>query len=312
MYYFNYNVWFAFDSKEYLKLHREGYICATYNKEIGQKLLTELPQLIDNNSPVDLYAYALVLYKNGDRFDKDKAFAIFDKLCDQEYLPAYNAYGVCLFDGICVTKSIPGAIRLFKKASDLGCISSKYNLGYFYLRGIGVDKDIELGKSFIEDAANKGCNNALHALGSFYLQGLNGYPQDYNSAFNYLKQASNHYSAKAASLLADMYLNGLGCTKDIDKAIKEHVHASMLDFVPSQKFLADTYYYGKVTEKNIDRAYSYYLRAAENGDAYSMYSVGYMIVKNEVFWVDKSIGIDWLKKSASLGNEDAEKLLSKL
>lgn len=309
MYYFNYTVWFAYDPKYYLQLHREGFICCTYDKETGKKLLSELPKLIDNDSPVDLYAYAIALYKNGDRMDKDKAFYLFDKLIDKDYLPAINAYAVCLYDGICVSKNLPGAARMFKKASDLGCVTAKYNLGNAYLNGYGVDIDIPLGTSLIEDAASRGNTSALHALGTFYYQGKYGYPKDYYSAFNYFKEASIHYQAKAAFLLADMYIKGLGCDKDIEKGLKEYQHAASLDHVPSQKFLGDVYYYGSMAPKDIDRAYSNYLRAAENGDDYAMYSVGYMIVKGEVFWVDKSIGIDWLKKASKLGNSEATKLL---
>lgn len=313
MYYFNYRAWFAYDAKDYLKLHREGFICSTYNKEIGKKLLIDLPKLIDENDPVDAYAYALALYKNGDLIDKNKAFYLFDKLCDKEYLPAYNAYAICLFEGICVPKNLNGAIKLFKKASDLGCISAKYNLGYCYIFGYGVEKNISIGSSLIETAADKGLSQANHALGLYYYKGENGYPQDYYAAFNYLKEASNRYSAKAAYLLAEMYQNELGCEKSIDNCIKEHTHAALLDYVPSQKFLGDAFYYGNIVEKNIDRAYSNYLAAANNGDSYAMYSVGYMIVTGKAFWImDKSIGKDWLIKAANLGNNDAKELLKKL
>jgi len=312
MYYFNYTVWFAYDVKYYLQLHREGFICATYDKKTGKQLLTDLPKLIDNNSPVDLYAYAIALYQNGDRIDKDRAFAYFDKLIDMDYLPAINAYAVCLYDGICASKNLPGAARMFKKAADLDCVTAKYNLGNAYLNGYGVDVNISLGSSLIEEAASRGNTSALHALGTFYYKGKYGYPQDYYSAFNYFKEASLHYHAKAAYILADMYINGLGCTKDIEKGLKEYAHAAVLDHVPSQKFLGEAYYYGEITTKDIDRAYSFSLMAAENGDDHAMYSVGFMIVTGEVFWIDKSIGIDWLKKASKLGNENATKLLRKL
>ena len=52
--------------------------------------------------------------------------------------------------------------------------------------------------------------------------------------------------------------------------------------------------------------------AAENGDPYSMYSVGYMIVKKEYMWVDRFEGIKWLQKASYKGDEAATKLLNNL
>ena len=52
--------------------------------------------------------------------------------------------------------------------------------------------------------------------------------------------------------------------------------------------------------------------AAENGDAYSMYSVGYMVVKKEITTVDRYVGICWLTKAVDAGSEDAQKLLDNL
>ena len=37
-----------------------------------------------------------------------------------------------------------------------------------------------------------------------------------------------------------------------------------------------------------------------------------MIVKKEKAWVEKSVGIDWLRKAANLGYEDAKELLKKI
>lgn len=313
MYLFNFRSWYAYDTKGYLQLHHEGFVCPAYNNEVASKLLIELPKTINKNDPVDLYAYAYVLYNNGDLTDKNKAFAIFDKLCDQDYLPAYNAYAVCLFEGVCVPENKAGAVRMYKKAADLDFAPAMYNLGYCYLNGIGIEKNVSLGTSFIENSAQNGYGVALHALGLFYYKGEYGYPQDYYSAFNYLKEASYRYRAKASYLLAEMYLKGLGCEKNIDKCISEHELAASLDYVPSQKFLGDNFYYGQITEKNMDRAYSNYLAAANNGDDYAMYSVGYMIITGKAYWIwDKSIGKQWLIKASNLGNKDAKELLKKI
>ena len=109
-----------------------------------------------------------------------------------------------------------------------------------------------------------------------------------------------------------MYLEGKGCTKNIQKGLQELSAAASLGHLKSQKKLGDAYYFGKITTKNLERAYTYYLMAAENGDPYSMYSVGYMIVKKEYMWVDRFEGIKWLQKASYKGYEAATKLLNNL
>ena len=52
--------------------------------------------------------------------------------------------------------------------------------------------------------------------------------------------------------------------------------------------------------------------AAENGDAYAMYSIGYMIVKKEYLLADRYSGISWLQKASYLGYKSATELLYNL
>ena len=54
------------------------------------------------------------------------------------------------------------------------------------------------------------------------------------------------------------------------------------------------------------------LKAAESGDSYAMYAYGLMIVKGEVLFTEREVGIKWLKKAAEKGEQAAIDLLEKL
>ena len=71
-------------------------------------------------------------------------------------------------------------------------------------------------------------------------------------------------------------------------------------------------YFGEEIKKDFEKAYSYYLMSAEQGDPYSMYSLGYMIVNKEKAFIERYEGISWLQKAAYEGYEDAIELLKKI
>ena len=108
------------------------------------------------------------------------------------------------------------------------------------------------------------------------------------------------------------YILGTGCSKNIDMAIKYFRNAAGTGHNKAANKLGDIYYYGEGTPKDAGKAHAFYLMAAENGDSYGMYSVAYMILNGEIYWVDKSVGKQWLKKAADLGNESAINLLKKI
>ena len=109
-----------------------------------------------------------------------------------------------------------------------------------------------------------------------------------------------------------MYLSGTGCSKNIEEGIKYLRNATTTGHNKAAIKLGDMYYYGESIPKDVGKAYAFYLMAAENGDAYGMYSVAFMILNGENYWVDKSVGKQWLKKAADLGNESAINLLKKI
>ena len=97
-----------------------------------------------------------------------------------------------------------------------------------------------------------------------------------------------------------------------EKGLQELAKAANLGHVNALKKLGDVYYFGKITAKDLEKAYSFYLMAAENGDAYAMYSIGYMIVKKEYLLADRYTGISWLQKASYLGYKAAPELLYNL
>jgi TPR repeat protein len=312
MNYYNYRGYYATNPREFLKEYRNGNLCIFYSKKDGAKLIKDLPSLIDKSSDIDMYAYAYALYKFGDINDKHRAFKIVNDLVEKKFVPAYNIYGLTLFEGYVVTKSEKGAFDWFKEASDEGFIISRHNLALCYLNGNGVAKDVARGMALLEECAEEGYHLSLNSIATVYYKGINGYPQDYSKAYYYYNKASLYYDGKAAFAVAVMHEKGLGCEKSKQKAFLNYQFAAGLDHVYSQLITGEWLLFGTHGEKNVDSACAFLTDAANNGNELAMYYLGAGSLDGTFWWIDKSDGKEWLKKAAKLGQEDAIALVKKL
>lgn len=310
--YFSYKGWHVTTTSEYLKEFRNGNFWPVYDLELQKKLLLELPNYINERDNADKYAYAYALYKHGNRFDQDKAFYLTEQLLDCDYLPAYYLYGLMFYEGVCVTKSYASAFKWFDRGAQKGLAICEYNLGIMYIEGNGVLKDEAKGMQFIERSADSGFNKALYFIGYNYYKGKYQYPVDYLTAFNYFDRGVRQADPACCLAMYDMYANGNGVQKDKSKAVKYLSYSAMYGNMYSNYRMGLINLLGEEVEKNIDAAYRYFTVAADGDVAEACYYAGALILGGDVFWVDKSVGKEYIKKGAKLGSENAKKLLKSI
>lgn len=93
---------------------------------------------------------------------------------------------------------------------------SHNRLGYMYWKGLGVEKDYIKARYHLELAGTDNCYAQIK-LGIIFLDGL-GCKRDYNKAFICFNNAENMTYAK--SLLAQMYYIGDGTPRNVEKAYR--------------------------------------------------------------------------------------------
>ena len=303
---------YVYSTKEYVSSFRPGFFYISYDPRERKKMLEEIESIIDFYSSVDLYAFAHLLYDTGDKYALSRAYSILDMIVSWNYIPAKYLLGQMYYFGAYVEQDYSKFFALSLEAANAGFVPAKNALAIAYFNGQGCAKDWNKGRKLLEECENAKYGVGYANLGVGYFKGLYGYPKDEYKAFEYFKLASGQFNVKGTYNLALMYLSGTGCKKDVEKGLYELMNAASLGHVKAQSKVGDYYYYGEITKKNLDRAYEFYLMAAENGDPHGMYSVGYMIIYNEKPFIDRYTGIDWLRKAANLGNESAKELLKKI
>ncbi len=111
---------------------------------------------------------------------------------------------------------------------------------------------------------------------------------------------------------AKRYYYGDGISKDYEKAFKWFSKAAEAGNAESQHYMGQFYYYGLTGTLNYSEALKWYTKAAEQGNPSSQYNVGYMYENGKGVTQDYNEAKKWYSKAAEWGNEQAAEALKRL
>ncbi|SDY38617.1 Sel1 repeat-containing protein [Nitrosomonas sp. Nm58] len=152
--------------------------------------------------------------------------------------------------------------------------------------------------------AKSGDSNEQLKLGDAYMDGL-GMPQDSEKAFYWTEKAANGWARGANYKVGIMYQKGIGVEQNSVKAAEHFLKAIERDVDKKAMIhLGEMYLNGDGVEKNIEKGISLYERAAEGGDADAQFALGKIYFND--YRVPKNIkqAHYWLTTSAKNGYSD--------
>lgn len=172
--------------------------------------------------------------------------------------------------------SLDEAVPYFKKAANLGAREAAYEIcviGHRWENGTGTEKDEKKAECCYKISAECGIDEANLLLGKLYLRGIDGGVSNPRKAKKCLERASDRGSAEAASLLGKIYDEGT---------------------------------MGRV---NHEKAFQYYLIAAERGDSAAMLMVGLFYAQGGSARKDLSAAEMWIRRGCELNDSDGKAVL---
>lgn len=217
-----------------------------------------LKKAVDNsNIEACYYLGNIYFFGQGIPVDYKKAFSLFKKAAENEVKEAYAFLGIMYLLGEGVEKNENEALNWIKKGAEFGNEAAIYHLGRIYAEGILVKKDIAHAIELWKEASEKGISDAKSALGITYAQEYN----DFDEAKKWLDAAISQDNNETARFkYGQMYLNGLGVKKDVDKALSFLEPLAFKGNMKAQILSTMAYWNDKPhTEKNILYAYCFYL-----------------------------------------------------
>ncbi len=198
----------------------------------------------------------------GTEIDMSQAIELWSQAASAGSADAAQKIGECYFLGIGLKKDKQSAFQWYNKAHELGSSEATYLLGTFYYNGEGVEKDVDKAIELWTKAADAGNARAQETLGIFYFEGTEVH-RNMLFAVKYLKMAADQGRAKAAFYAGLCCEKSYGLSmEDYVSAAYYYMVAADAEIPEAQARLANLYIEGKGVEKNIDRA-NYWLKQAQ-------------------------------------------------
>ncbi|MDO5861737.1 MAG: SEL1-like repeat protein [Thermoplasmata archaeon] len=190
------------------------------------------------------------------------------------------------------------AARLYAEASDLGSAGASSSLGYMHMVGEGVPRDPEKASLYLRRGADGGDLKAMCNLGNLIIE------ENPVEALGLFEKAAEHGSVSGMRNAATVLRTGAGVPADPERAVMWLSKAAETD-VASMAVLAHILRTGEGVPADKPRAAELYRRAAEAGDADSMYDLAMMLDAGDGIPMDRAEAERWFRSSAELGDNDA-------
>lgn len=192
------------------------------------------------------------------------------------------------------------SIDYFSKAAKFGSVEAIFNLGEIYRKYWANDDRWERSFQWYKRAALLGSAEAQYWIADYYENG-SGVAKDTQQAIVWYQKSAEQGYVDAQISLAICYRDGVGVEKDINQTCYWLEKAGNIGNVDAQFWLARHYF----ENKEVEKAFPWYMKAAELGDAKAQNMVGRCY--REGWGVDKDIftAFDWYKKAAEQGEATA-------
>ena len=160
------------------------------------------------------------------------------------------AVGYYYENGIRTSVNLTEAAVWYEKAAQKGHAEAAMRLALLYAQGKGVEKNEKKAFTYMEQAAKAG--------------GI-GVKQDLSKAFDWYKQAAAEGDFRAMCCMGGYFLTGNPVPYEPAKAFQLFEKAANANIPAAQYNLSVLYRYGEGTEKDVEKADFWRMKAAQNG-----------------------------------------------
>lgn len=256
--------------------------------------------------------YLGLAYMNGDGITKDipRAAQWLVHAAKQGVVDAQQKAGLCYE----MLGKMKGAATLFLAGAEAGDAYCQERIADCYADGVGTLQCTELAVHYYELAANQNNVQAQVKMANRYSTGK-GVEQSMKKAIYWYMKAAGVENPEALNALGDIYATGNGVLENYDTAMGYWLRAANAGYVPAIIRVAENYALppeNSTVSQDLVTSKYWWTKAAEAGDAYSMYRLG------ECF--EKALGVPvasfedaykWYKVAADNGSEEAAEQLKR-
>ena len=231
----------------------------------------------------------------GDSEGEQQALAWYQKAAESGLPAAQYILGTYHESGKCGPQDIQQALVWYRKAARQGFAAAQTQLGLMYGRGEGVPKDHKQALAWIARAAEQGDPEACYQLGLMYELGLGEESDRLQAESNYLK------AAESGDVRAQLRLAAL-CSIDREMLARHWYEEAAANGSGEAMFILGRMHAQDSDDgKNIDKAISLLLAAAERGESSALLELAELF-EDEM----PAITAAWYRRAADEGNPEAQ------
>ncbi len=223
-------------------------------------------------SPYCMVELAL-MYEDGNGVEEDavKAFELLTESVAYNYAHGQYLLGRCYRYGLGTDENPDKAVEYFQLAVDQEHAKAMAELALCYEYGEGVEANGPKALEIMKRAAELQYTYAEYKTGCYYVYGMEGVPVDYPEGFKWLIKAAESDYPYANLELGDYFLYDYEGKEEYERAYPYYVKAAQNEVINEGLGVCLEYGYG--TEVNEGEAFKYYLKGAEDGYIRAMYYV---------------------------------------
>lgn len=194
------------------------------------------------------------------------------------------------------------SISWFTKAAVAGNIEAQFELGKMYLGIFGVEQDKEKALKWLEKASENGNVEASYELGEIYY-GKDAFLQivDISRAKEYYRRGAEKSHLNSMQKLAVI----LDCYGSREEACEWYLKAAELGDAESMYRIGIAYSIGKGVPENDVLAAKWLLKAADMGHPKAQRQIGEFYLHGWGVEENEQKGLEWLSKASKNGNVEA-------
>ena len=291
-------------------LHKDSSIKdAKYWLELSAKhgnsdAMTDLNTMLSGNSPVLLKSSSTLsnplelAFSQLNKENYQEAFNLFLQCSDE--CEAMNALGSMYLNGLGVQKNYQKAFEWFKKSSVLFNIEAMCYIGYLYEKGYGVYQSKQKAMQYYQQGSDMGHAECQYNLACLYKNN-----NDLHTALQWYEKSALLKNSQAMYKAGEMYLFGIGTTKDYKKSFQYFKESADLNNSSAMCSIGYMFDKGLGVEKDSKIAFSWYLKAAEEGNTDAMNNCGFAYKMGLGVSLNYTKSFELYLKAAEMGNENA-------
>ena len=255
-----------------------------------------------NNGNLEATCQKAIMLRDGIGTPVDVGLAVdtFRKAAAVGHQKSQNLLASLLLSGTKIEKDETEAFKWHLKAAESGNAKSQYQVAVMYREGIGVEEDVNESKKWFNIFSNSSIVNHQLTMAEI-LKNVN--LSDKYTSEKLLLKASDSYNSLAMYRLGIMHRDRLD--SDMNTAIKWLLSAAERCNIQAQVALGDILIKGIGVEKDVTKAFNYYLMAAINGSATAAYRVAMMYKDGVGVEQNAECHDTFLKIATEGGNADA-------